>query len=460
MKALWTKSFQTLILAVSAATTGCTTYLNQTGTADVAAPYAMLPLSFEAPDLPKVLGFPAKEQMTNDQKLGEAIDDAIVKFNKQYASDPIAGRTARNQAQDRLIAASAQRCNDFKTNLQRTYSRNNYAFGVGTTLASTAGALVPGLRASKNLSGIAAVLSGSRAEFNQDYFSNLTTNLIVDGIEARRSEYVKDINAKRSSALDDYTLEGAIADALYYHGLCSMLSGLQYASRHIRMTVDPGMNAAMRILDRFNTLKSIAEGKGYSEALALGRANFPAEEGAPVASNDGGGVSFNDSPLYLRLKLAAQRIESAKVKFDVEEKLAAVKAVKAKASEIEAQAMSTKATFSDKLLSTAASAKSCLLVVKKIDVNLREKGVELMAETSFEERKKKVNELTTLRQEAQMVATLIEQHALIFVSAFEKITEELASKTLSGVEYSAAEMDAIIKSMKDLTPPPKLCIEP
>jgi hypothetical protein len=444
------------LTAMLIGTSGCA-YLNQTGTADVAAPYALMPISFEAPDLPQALGFPSTSLASTDAQRGVEIDLAMAKFNKAYAHDPITGRGARNQAQDRLIAASAQRCNDFKANLQRSYSRSNFGLGVGTTLAGTAGALVPGLRASKNLSGVAAVLAGTRAEFNQDYFSNLTTNLIVDGIEARRSEYVKDINAKRASGLDDYTLEGAIADALHYHGLCSMISGLQYASRHIRMTVDPGMNSAMRILDRFNTLKAIADGTKYSDALALGRANFPTEEGAPVASNDAGGISsFNDSPLYLRVRLAANRIGTAKEKFDAEEKLAAVKILAAKKDALKDQAKSTTDSFVTKL-TDSDPAKGCATKTKEIDTKLRELGVEITAEANADKRKATSNALTTKRQEALMLATLIEQHTLSIVTALEKLAGELASRTLSGTEYKAEEIDALVKTLVDLKHNEKMC---
>jgi hypothetical protein len=447
----------TLLILVTISASGCA-YLSQTGTSDIAAPYAILPISFEAPDLPKALGFPSSTATVTDQQRGEAIDAAIASFNKTYANDPIAGRGARNQAQDRLIAASAQRCNDFKSNLQRSYSRSNFGLGVGTTLAGTAGALVPGLRASKNLSGIAAVLAGTRAEFNQDYFSNLTTNLIVDGVEARRSEYIKDINMKRASGLDDYTLEGAIADALHYHGLCSMISGLQYASRHIRMTVDPGMNAAMRILDRFNTLKAIADGKAYSDALSLGRANFPAEEGAPVASNDASSLSsFNDSPLYLRLRLAGKRIETAKTKFDAEEKLAVKVLPAAKPNILKDEAKTTTDKFIKKLVDTDPT-KGCLPKVKALDTSLRELGVEITAETNADERKKKTNELATKRQEAQMLATLIEQHVLSIVTSLEKLAGELATKTLSGLAYTSAEIDELVKPLAALSPSDKLCL--
>lgn len=140
-------------------------------------------------------------------------------------------RIARNALQERLLAASQQRCNAFKGNLQRTFSRTNFGLGVATVIAGTAGALVSSLDAARNWSGAAAIFSGARSEFNQDYMSNLAAHVIVDGIEKRR-QFVYDQIQKFGQKMNyaEYPVEAAIKDAFYYHGECSVVAGFRQAS--------------------------------------------------------------------------------------------------------------------------------------------------------------------------------------------------------------------------------------
>lgn len=165
--------------------------------------------------------------------------------------DAEVARGARNSVQERILAASTQRCNAYESNLQRTFARNNFGSGLLATIAATAGALVPAADGARILSGVAGVATGYRAEFNQDYMSNLAAYVITEGIDNRRQEVYAQIQTLgQKKNLADYTLEAAVKDAIYYHGQCSVIVGFQQAADSIKLAADPGMDASLRALSK------------------------------------------------------------------------------------------------------------------------------------------------------------------------------------------------------------------
>lgn len=164
---------------------------------------------------------------------------------------------ARNALQERILAASAQRCNAFKGNLQRAYSRVNFNLGLANTIAGTAGALVSG-SAANYWSGASAIFSGARSEFNQDYMSGLAAFVITDGIDKFRRDAYKDIQQQgQNKPYADYPVEAAIKDALFYHGLCNVMSGFRAAHDAIKEVDNPGMNASVRMLAKLKVAQRI-----------------------------------------------------------------------------------------------------------------------------------------------------------------------------------------------------------
>lgn len=188
------------------------------------------------------------------------LDAALHYFYQQTSiADENANRLARNAVQERLLVASAQRCNAYKSNLQRTFSRTNFGLGAMSTLAGTAGALVNSAAAASAWSGAAAIFSGTRAEFNQDFMSNLAAHVIVDGIDKRRQAVYEEIQTKgQSKGYADYPVEAAIKDAFYYHGQCGVLAGFQEASDSIKYADDPGLNRALMIYEKMRAVEKAA----------------------------------------------------------------------------------------------------------------------------------------------------------------------------------------------------------
>lgn len=171
-------------------------------------------------------------------------------------------RLARSRIQERLLSASTQRCEAFKKKLQRFEGDVNFFLGSVTTALAGAGAIVTTERGARILAGLAGITSGVRAEFNSDYFKNLSIEVITKGINSRRQRQLDAMHERRCQPLHDYTILAAVRDALEYHGSCSIISGLEEASDSITQIQDPGLIRLESTLKRSKLLR-----KEISEAL-------------------------------------------------------------------------------------------------------------------------------------------------------------------------------------------------
>lgn len=177
----------------------------------------------------------------------------------------------RNNIQDRLLAASDQRCNVYLTYIQRHYSASNFLFGSLTTVLGGAGALVTGAGAARALAGSAGVVSGVRAEYDQSYFYNQTINVISQGIRQRRKDILGEINSENtgrgtSGSRDTtaYTVEAAVRDAIRYHGACSVVAGLEQVSITVNLSAGlDSLEASTKKVRSINSeLQSNSSGSG------------------------------------------------------------------------------------------------------------------------------------------------------------------------------------------------------
>ena len=133
----------------------------------------------------------------------------------------------RNRVQDRLVAASNQRCALYKQHVRRFDSTSNVLLGALTTLSAGAGALVTHVDSARVLSGLAAAASGVRAELNETYFQQNTIQVLSNAFEKRRDEFRTEMLGKSKNSIHKYTVERAVADALRYHNACSLVTGLE-----------------------------------------------------------------------------------------------------------------------------------------------------------------------------------------------------------------------------------------
>lgn len=268
-----------LALLVAGCATNPTEYLGETAKVDPTSVFTNIDRDkFEQIDLGKL--FAVYAPPNNDSTLkaildGKAsTDDATAisaerAFHQAALANANQGRSARNALQERMLAASTQRCNAFKAQLQRTFSRTNFGLGVLGTLSGTVGALVNGAAAS-NWSGASALFSGIRAEYNQDYAANLAVYVITDGIDQKQREVYAQIQKHgQDKPYSDYPVQAAVKDALYYHGLCSVLTGFQVAQSSIREVENPGMTSSLKILARLKIANKMQHDDNTSVASIL-----------------------------------------------------------------------------------------------------------------------------------------------------------------------------------------------
>jgi hypothetical protein len=114
---------------------------------------------------------PAKYSELSETDKIQYLRSAFRKANQES----VYGAAHRSQVQDRLIAASNQRCNLYTTYLKRVSTFTNGIFGTLTTVLGGAGAIVTGENAARALSGLAGISSGTRAELNQAIFESVAT---------------------------------------------------------------------------------------------------------------------------------------------------------------------------------------------------------------------------------------------------------------------------------------------
>jgi hypothetical protein len=184
----------------------------------------------------------------------------------------------------------------------------NGIFGTLTTILGGAGAIVTGANSARILSGLAGISSGTRAELNQAIFESIATSVIIPGIQKSRNEFHKEILNKRSKLLEEYTIEGAIADAITYHGYCSMDTGIAYAQKSIQSYDDIGIK-------RFNELqRELGVARSASESFTIG----------PLASLVVAGKVLEDFEKQLnedkirinKLDLSKDKQKDVKIKYD------------------------------------------------------------------------------------------------------------------------------------------------
>lgn len=136
----------------------------------------------------------------------------------------------RNDLQDRLIAASNQRCATYLRVLTASKSQTQMGWSGLATLLSGAAAVTTPAAAAKVLAAGSTVSNGLLSQFNEAYFSNLTVQVISTGIAKQREAALVNIQSQRNASLVDYPVNRAVADALNYHAMCNLITGLETAA--------------------------------------------------------------------------------------------------------------------------------------------------------------------------------------------------------------------------------------
>ncbi len=267
----------TLTIAISLALSGGSAVAatpQQTENSSKFAPDDMTQRSLSKVDLLVLIGGSANAsdgitKDTPDEDYAKRLDTLL----RAFPSDGENAQLVRNRIQDRLILSSNDLCEDYKSNLKAKQSRFNFFSGVGATLLGVAGSLAPHAATAKVFSALAGAATGVRAEYNHDYYADVTAHLVTKAIASKRRDVLKDIDTNRKLSIAEYTLERALAEAVQYHGACSLIAGLEKASEAVT-TIDviTGTKASMA---------------GVREALKLqAQINPPAAAAAAAVSTD------------------------------------------------------------------------------------------------------------------------------------------------------------------------------
>lgn len=254
-----------LLVSCGLALSGCETYKRFVGRH---APFGTENLidreSFQKLDLALILSQQSKTSLQlnkgSEEKNREQLELAFKQFNEttKNQENKSVNMRLRNQVQDRIVAASNQACAEFKRELKALDARTNFILGSLTTAVAGAGAIFSG-GTSQALSGVASILSGVRAEFNEDYFQMLTIQVITDGLEKKRQEIYTKVLDDREKGLTEYPVERAIADAIRYHDNCSLVAGLEQAALSIERAANPGMDQLKKFKEMMKVLRKIED---------------------------------------------------------------------------------------------------------------------------------------------------------------------------------------------------------
>jgi hypothetical protein len=225
------------------------------------------------------------EKYTSERRWGVQYDLVLNWFRMDRTAGEDHKRSHRNSVQDRIMSVSTSRCNVFKTYLRRQQTDVNFLLGAATTAAGALGAVLPGVRASRNLAATAGLLSGTQAEYNNAYYSNLAANVIVQGIEMRQAKLQKElIQARQGKSIADYSMEAAINDAIVFDGSCSTVVGLIEAAESIKEVSNPGLARVAEVIASVRAANEIAQADKISVLANSGSLAKLLKQAAPTTS--------------------------------------------------------------------------------------------------------------------------------------------------------------------------------
>jgi hypothetical protein len=172
--------------------------------------------------------------------------------------DGLSLQDRRSRVQDRIMAASEQRCTTYKLYLKRVETGQSTTTGILATVLGGAGAIATNVSAARGLAGLAGISSGIGAELKQGYFSNMASHVITPGIDLARAELRRDMLSKRTTSLSVYTVEAALIDTARYHAACSINSGLERAGQAVREVHNPGLRSLNLTLGQLGLAQKLA----------------------------------------------------------------------------------------------------------------------------------------------------------------------------------------------------------
>ena len=140
----------------------------------------------------------------------------------------------RNDMQDKLLAASNQRCAAYIRMLVASKSNAEFTWSGIATLLSGASSVVTPVSIKNALGAGATVMNGESALYDKSYFNSLAIDTVTSGIVKQREGILQQITQERDGDLSKYPVNRAVADALLYHAACNVVTGLQTAAGAVK----------------------------------------------------------------------------------------------------------------------------------------------------------------------------------------------------------------------------------
>jgi hypothetical protein len=181
--------------------------------------------------------------------------------------------TNRNLVQNRLMVAAERRCGRYIQFLRSDSSSTNFAFASATGVLATLGALIKSPDTAKTFSALGGMASGLRAEYNNEFYSNLAISVITRGIAERRRMLREELEHKQTSVgYDRYDIAAAIRDAVEFDSACNIINGLETANEAVQRLNEPGRDAMNRALLKQSLTTALVKGDeksitDYNKAL-------------------------------------------------------------------------------------------------------------------------------------------------------------------------------------------------
>ncbi len=199
-------------------------------------------------------------------------------FYDWWSSDEQAAR--RNQIQEILIAKSTKLCDMYKKTVLKSDTTSKLFFGDAATVLGGLGAAFTRTAVVRPLLGGTAAASGLRSEYSADVFASLNIQVITNGIEKRRNDFYAAIVKARGCTIQQYPLDEAVKDALYFHSSCSLYAGLEEANKSIHEAQNPGLDQVRASLKQLAAVNRAAQNalsasKANAEGAATSRPSAP-----------------------------------------------------------------------------------------------------------------------------------------------------------------------------------------
>jgi len=162
-------------------------------------------------------------------------------------------RVLRNELQSLVMRRSNAICDQHKGDILANAAVTNVGLGVGGVITSALGAALVGTRAKTNLAAATAVLTGTQAHINQEFYQKQFAGTIITAINTSRAGQKTEIDQKRRQPLGDYSIDDALIDAQDYHYRCSFYHGVAQVTKAVDRQ---DANSRAKLTERIEALRT------------------------------------------------------------------------------------------------------------------------------------------------------------------------------------------------------------